>query len=318
MAESLRDIRFFVAVYEERSFTAAAARENATQPGVSQHIRKLEERLGVTLFSRDGAVRATPAGNAYYRGCIEVLRAHEEAGQRLRGFGTGLAGEIVVGLMPTITRCALAPALARFMDVHPNVAVRVVEAFSGILIEHVRAGELAFAIVPPVLGEAGLRSRLFLRTPEVLVSGNASRLPHLAPVRLASLGPLKLVVPGHANARRDRIETYLASGGVPIERRLELDSMFGALDFVAGTDWVTILPGTMMVSDIERRQFTINPLADPPLALDLVLIEPSRRPLAPAAEAFLEILRAESTRLNDRWTRFAPGDLPRRPRKRSR
>jgi DNA-binding transcriptional LysR family regulator len=318
MADSLRDIRLFVAVYEERSFTAAAARENATQPGVSQHVRKLEARLGVTLFSRDGAVHPTPAGDAYYRGCIEVLRAHEHASQSLRGFGAGLAGEIVVGLMPTITRCGLAPALARFMEVHPNVAVRVVEAFSGILTEQVRSGELAFAIVPPVPGEAGLKSRLFVRTPELLVSGAGSGLRHLAPVRLASLGPLKIVVPGAANARRDRIETYLASNGVAVERRLELDTMFGALDFVAGTDWVTILPGTMMASDIERRQFTINPLADPPLALDLVLIEPSRRPLAPAAEAFLEILRAEAVRLNDRWAHLAPGAGSRRRRVRAR
>jgi len=301
LAESLRDIRLFVAVYEERSFTAAAARENATQPGVSQHIRKLEERLGVTLFSRGGAVLPTPAGDAYYRGCIDVLRAHEQAGLALARFGGGLAGEIVVGLMPTITRCSLAPALARFIDAHPNVAVRVVEAYSGILTEQVRAGDLAFAIVPPVQGEVGLKSRLFLRTPELLVSSSGSGLRHLAPVRLAERGPLKLVVPGATNARRDRIETYLASNGVAVARRLELDTMFGTLDFVASTDWVTILPGTMMVSDIERPNLTINPLADPPLALDLVLIEPSRRPLSPAAEAFLEILRTEAARLDERW-----------------
>jgi DNA-binding transcriptional LysR family regulator len=312
VSDSLRDIRLFVAVYEERSFTAAAAREKATQPGVSQHIRKLEDRLGVKLFARGGAVRPTPAGDAYYRGCIEVLRAHELATQRLRDFGDGFAGELVVGLMPTLTRCALAPALARFMQVHPNVAVRVVEAFSGILVEQVRAGELAFAIVPPVLGEAGLRSRLFVRTPELLVSARGSGLRHLAPVRLASLGPLKLVVPGAANARRARIETYLASAGVVIERRLELDTMFGALDFVAGTDWVTILPGSMMVSDIGQGQFTINPLAEPPLTLDLVLIEPSRRPLAPAAEAFLACLREETTRLDARW-----GEVAAEPRRRS-
>jgi len=90
---------------------------------------------------------------------------------------------------------------------------------------------------------------------------------------------------------------------VAVARRLELDTMFGTLDFVANSDWVTILPGTMMVSDIERRSLTINPLADPPLALDLVLIEPSRRPLSPAAEAFLEILRAEAVRLDECWTR---------------
>ena len=61
--------------------------------------------------------------------------------------------------------------------------------------------------------------------------------------------------------------------------------------------------GVALARDLvfEQRELTINPLADPALALDLVLIEPSRRPLAPAAEAFLEILAEEARRLDARW-----------------
>ena len=49
---TLKDICLFVAVFEERSFTRAASRENATHSGVSQHIRKLEASHGVSLFVR--------------------------------------------------------------------------------------------------------------------------------------------------------------------------------------------------------------------------------------------------------------------------
>jgi LysR family transcriptional regulator, nitrogen assimilation regulatory protein len=125
-------------------------------------------------------------------------------------------------------------------------------------------------------------------------------------VRIADLGPLKLVVPGARNTRRRRIETYLASNGAKIERLLELDAMFATLDFVATTDWVTILPGAMMVPDIERHQVTVNPVADPTFATDLVLIEPLRRTMSAAAEAFLEILGTETARLNERWSAFVP------------
>ena len=51
---SLRQIRSFVAVYEEGSFTAAAEREGATQSGISQHVKQLETDLGVALFARNG------------------------------------------------------------------------------------------------------------------------------------------------------------------------------------------------------------------------------------------------------------------------
>ena len=124
MTESLRQIRLFVAAYEEGSFTAAAHRENATQSGVSQHIHKLEAHFRAELFSREtGAIRPTPAGDLYYRYCIEILRVHEASRNEMKRFGSGLSGEIVVGLMPTMTRSVLGPALATFVSENPNAQV---------------------------------------------------------------------------------------------------------------------------------------------------------------------------------------------------
>src|SRR5262245_1553808 len=301
---TFRDIRLFVAAYEERSFTAAAKRENATQSGVSQHIRKLEDGLSVRLFVRDkGRVVPTPAGDSYYRHCIDLLNTHAKATTEVRRHGTGLEGNLVIGLMPTMTRCVLAPVLARFIEKHPNVVVRVVEGYSAALTEQVQAAELEFAVVPAFSGAPGLKSRLFLCTPELLVSKAGSTLTHLETVKLADLGALKLVVPSKANTRRRLIETYLASNGVKVERLLELDAMLGTLDFVARTDWVAILPGIMMANETPRsRQFTVNPIV-PAFGLDLVLIEPSRRPMSPGAQAFLAMLEEESARLNRRWDR---------------
>ena len=133
------------------------------------------------------------------------------------------------------------------------------------------AGQLEFAVVPAFSGVAGLKSRLFLRTPELLVSSRRSPLAHLAPVRLCDLGPLKLVVPSQANTRRRLIETYLASNGVRLERLLELDAMLGTLDFVARTDWIAILPALMMGIETRARLFCVNPIVSPPFSLDLVL-----------------------------------------------
>lgn len=305
MSESLRSIQVFVATYEERSFTAAANREHATQSGVSQHVRKLEDRLGVKLFSRDrGRIVPTPAGDAYYERCVELLRVANAADSAVSRFGTGLTGEIFVGLMPTMTRSALAPALSRFTDEQPNVAIRVVEAYSGVLTQQVRSGELDFAVVPAIPNTPGIRSRHFLRTIELLVSQRKSRLRHLDPVRLKDLGPLRLVVPGSLNTRRRSIETYLAAHGLRCERMLELDAMLGTLDFVSRSDWVTVLPGIMMAADIHRPTVTINPIVDPIFTLDLVLIEPSRRAMSPAARSFLKMLQVESERLEEPWAPY--------------
>jgi DNA-binding transcriptional LysR family regulator len=72
---SLKQIRSFVAVFEEGSFTAAALREGATQSGISQHIRHLEESLGAELLVRDGrGVIPTVHGERYYGECVAILR----------------------------------------------------------------------------------------------------------------------------------------------------------------------------------------------------------------------------------------------------
>ena len=315
MPGSLRDIRLFVAAYEERSFTAAANREHATQSGVSQHIRKLEQSLGIRLFSRDkGQVTPTPAGDSYYQRCLDVLRAHSAATATAKSFASGLDGSIVVGLMPTMTRCMLAPVLSEFASAHPNMVVRIVEGYSAPLTQQVRSGELDFAIVPALAGLPGLKSRLFLRTPEVLVSGADAPWPHIKPVELAKLGPLKLVLPSKVNTRRMLIETYCTSNSVEIARQIEMDAMLGTLDFVSRSDWLTILPGIMMAVDDPAGRLKINVVADPPMMLDLVLIQPSRRAMSKPAEVFLEMLQAEAMRLNTRWTP-ASVTLPKKPAK---
>lgn len=304
MLESLRDIRLFVAVYEERSFTAAAQRENATQSGVSQHIGKIESRFGVSLFSRgSGVVLPTPAADSYYRHCIEILRANETATRALKKFNMGEDGEVNVGLMPTLTRCMMAPVLLRFMEANPKVAIQLTEAYSATLTQRVRAAELDFAIVPAFSDTSGLKVKLFTRTPEVLVSSAQSARTHLMPIKLAELNNLKLVMPHRQNTRRSTLEAYISSHGISVERILELDAMMGTLDLVARSDWAAILPGIMMASEIQSPQFTINPLSKPDLVTDLVLIEPARRPLSKAAQIFLTMLTEEAIRLSAVWDR---------------
>jgi DNA-binding transcriptional LysR family regulator len=300
VTESLRDIRIFVAAYEERSFTAAAVREHATQSGVSQHIRKLEEGFRVKLFSRaKGQVAPTPAADAYYSRCIQILRNIESSNEAMKVF-TGISGDVFVGLMPTMTRATLAPAIQRVVGEHPNMKIHVTESYSPILIQKVLAAELDFAIVPAFVGSRGLKVAHFLRTWETLVARPDKKL-HLRRTRLRDLGPLKIVLPSHANARRKPLETYFTTNGVDIERLVEMDAMMGTLDLVSNSDWVTIIPALMMTAEIERMQFSVIPIVDPTAALDLVVIEPMRRTLNVAARAFLEIIRTEAVGLNGLW-----------------
>ena len=136
------------------------------------------------------------------------------------------------------------------------------ESYSPILIQKVMAAELDFAVVPAFMGSRGLKVQHFLRTWETLVASPDKKM-HLRRTRLRDVGPLKIVLPSHANARRKPLETYFTTNGVDIERIVEMDAMMGTLDLVSKSDWVTIIPALMMTAEIERMQFSVVPLVDP-------------------------------------------------------
>ena len=101
-------MRTFVAVYQERSFTSAAKRLNATQSGLSMQVKELEDSLGIELFNRTSAgVNPTAAGEHFYRRSIDILRDLSNTEEEMRGMGEQLSGRVVVGLMPTFSRSVL-------------------------------------------------------------------------------------------------------------------------------------------------------------------------------------------------------------------
>jgi DNA-binding transcriptional LysR family regulator len=212
--------------------------------------------------------------------------------------------------MPTFTRACLALTLRDYVREHPDVKLRIVEGYSGVLTEQVLAEELDFAIVPTFEGRVGLRSRLLARDREMLVSGPARGFAPLRPIRLAECVPLRLVVPSLPNIRRRNIETYIQTNGVVVGDMIEMDAMIGTLEFVASTDWVAVLPGLICVNDIGRHDLVINPIVDPPLYAEFVIIEPARRALSVQARLFVERLEAEVARVRAVWRRtLAPTEL---------
>jgi LysR family nitrogen assimilation transcriptional regulator len=298
---ALRQIRAVIAVCEEGSFTRAAARENATQSGISQHVASVERALGVKLFERSSVgVTPTPAGLRYYRRCVEAVGLLEAAGEEMRALAGLVTGDLRIGLMPTFTRAALAPTLEKFVPQHPDVRLHIVEGYSGTLTEMVLADELDFAVVPTFEGRTGLRTRLVIRDQEMLLSSPARGLKPLASVRLQDCAPLKMVVPGPDNIRRRNLEVYLQTQGVEVAQMIELDAMIGTLEFVARTDWVTVLPGLICVNDISGSDLVVNPI-DPPLFAEFVTISPARRTLSTQARLFLEQFEAEVARIEQVW-----------------
>ena len=286
---NIRQLASFVAVYEEGSFSKAAKRMNATQSGLSMQSQQLEEQINLILFERSPrGVTPTVAGRRVYELAVSLLRQIDQAQVEIKALSTGITGEIRVGLMPTFTRGVLAPALQAFISQYPNIKVSVVEAYSALLTQDVAAGKIDFAIVPRAPRKEGIRTRWLGTDRELLVCRAGGPLKHLAPVRLQTVPDLKLVLPGRGNMRRDSFDNYTELHGIKIASLLEMDAMIATLDFVAHSDFATILPETICVNDMDGKTRSLHPIVGPVLTVDYAVIEPAKSVLLPAASLFLE------------------------------
>ncbi|MEP0963862.1 MAG: LysR family transcriptional regulator [Roseobacter sp.] len=290
----IQQLKFFVAVYEEGSFSAGAIRVNATQSGLSMHVRQLENRYGVTLLNRSSTgVEPTEAGRTFYTMALETLNAAARAEDTLKELSGAVSGQIDIGLMPTFTGSILSSTLLKFSHEYKHVRVSIHEAYSANLSSQVAEGSLDFAVVPAVSNDLGLDSFRMAKDKECLVCAASNDLLEDETASLRDLAPLRIVLPTKVNARRARIEQYLSVNEVRVAETMELDAMLGTLDIVANSEWVSILPSILGRADRDRVKRHFVPLSNPPLEVEYMRISHKARPLNRAAQAFLDTLQQE-------------------------
>lgn len=161
----LRHLRCFVAVAEERSFSAAARRLGMTQPAVSQLMKRLEDVLGHRLVDRahgrpHGSVLPTPAGTMFLPQARQALAAMEQALEAARRAMRGEAGRLRFGLnVPSLYNRV--PGLIRaFRADHPGVEIDIASLSSGEQEEALLENRIDVAFGNFATGDARLASRL--------------------------------------------------------------------------------------------------------------------------------------------------------------
>lgn len=299
---NLRQLATFVAAYEEGSLSKAAERLHATQAGLSVQNQNLEAALGVQLFERSPrGVKPTFAGHRLYEKAIEVLHNLDWIAVEMKSLQLGVSGELKVGLMPTFTRSVLSPALAEFIAAYPNVTIRVSEGYSALLSEQVATEQLDFAIVPSAPKDARMKTTWLGTDREVLVTRPGGSIPHLQPVRLTELSPLKYILPATGNARRDKLDNYWNLHGLSRKALVEMDAMIATLEFVSASDYVTILPEIICLKDIDGKERSLHPILDEGVGVDYAIIQPAKAQLSRAADLFLGELRRHYAMLKSSW-----------------
>lgn len=116
----------FAAVVKKRSFTAAADEIGIAKSAVSKRIAELEQRAGVRLLTRTTRkLSLTEEGVRYYEHCAALLAAARAAEASVADAGAAPRGPLRVNAPVTFTQMFLARALARFLERHPGVEMKL-------------------------------------------------------------------------------------------------------------------------------------------------------------------------------------------------
>ena len=119
---NINQLKYFVAVAEQRSFTKAANQYYLSQTAVTQQVRALEETLGVQLLDRNSRpVSLTPAGAVFLTEAKAILERMNSAVSRARDASTGLVGSVRIGYTKGYERSDLSNKLRAFHRNYPNI-----------------------------------------------------------------------------------------------------------------------------------------------------------------------------------------------------
>jgi LysR family hydrogen peroxide-inducible transcriptional activator len=145
---NLRDLRYLVALADERHFGRAAQRSNVSQPTLSAQIRKLEDYLGVPLVERQPKrVTLTPAGQRIVDRARRLLQEADAIVELARTDRDPLAGTLRLALIPTVGPYLLPHVAAPLQRDLPRLKLLLYEYRTATLLEKLRAGELDLGIL---------------------------------------------------------------------------------------------------------------------------------------------------------------------------
>ncbi len=286
----LRQLRYLVALADERHFTRAAAREHIAQPALSQQIRRLETEVGLALVERTTRrVALTDAGELLVARARRILSEVEDAQAELGTLAGLKGGRLAVGALHTMGPVDLSLLLASFHRNHPDIELTVREQSSEELAEMLRDDviDLAFLSVTENIQSRGLQLRRLVTEELVAVLPPQHALAGRGDVTLTELAADSFISFRAGSRLRELLEWAAAAAGFEPRITLESNESRRIRSLVSSGLGVAILPRSDAVG--AGAPVAVARLTKPALTRDVTLASRDKRRHSPAAQAFLAL-----------------------------
>jgi DNA-binding transcriptional LysR family regulator len=239
----LDTLDIFRTVVMEGGVIRAAHKLNRVQSNVTTRIKQLEQRLGRSLFRKQGrGLVLSPEGELLLSYAQRLFRLADEAESELRS-GRPM-GVLRIGSLESTAGSRLAPILSRYHRQHPGVVVELVTGTTGSLLQRVAQFEIEAAFVSEPFTPGALSSVKVFEEQLVLITGRGMS----AVRRAADLAGMSMVAFATGCSYRKRLEDWLGASSLLPTRILELASYQAMIACVAAGTGFAVVPQSLLVS----------------------------------------------------------------------
>jgi DNA-binding transcriptional LysR family regulator len=316
MSLELRPLRHLLAIVAYGSLGRAAAALNMTQPALSRSVKALEEEVGTELFLRSASgVTPTAEARLLIEGAKKIVDAAEELDRELDRRRVPDAGQITFGAGASAQEMIVPDALARFVDVHPLVRVRVLAPDWESLPRRLRAREIDFFVTEFGIfqGEHDLDIETVRQHQLYFVARRDHPLADRGDFEIADLFSYPLVGVGRYPKRG--LAPILAARPQEAVRRgrpfpqVELSSIAAVKRTLKACDGIAPLPLSAVADELASGDLAI--LASPPWAfLAYAIVRLKAHHLSVVATRLIDSLREAAVACSEEEERLAAAMLP--------
>lgn len=291
----LNQLRGFLTVAEEGSFTKAAKRLFVTQPALSLQIKALEERLGEQLFERRGrTIRLTPAGRVLQGRAVQIFTLVEQTTQEMASLNGLKTGQVVIGAGESPCLYLLPPLIQFFHEQFPGIFLRFVNRHSAEIVDLVKEGVVDFGLVTLPVRDAQLQVERLCWREDVVICHPSHPLNGQKRVMLADLLPYPWLLIEQKSHSHRLLMGMLDEVGAAPAGVMELSSVEVIKQFVKLELGISIVPGFTVREEMKRGELGMIRLDWLP-ERGVGVIQRKKGYVSPAGQVFLKLLKNHLT-----------------------
>ena len=255
----LRQLKYFVEVARQGSFSLASKSLYITQSTISQQIGKLEEELGVQLLTRDTRhVCLSDYGEQFLPHAVKVIEEAQVCSDKIRDVKNLPTGSLNIGSTYSFGPLLMKSVLD-FYRHYPHVRLRLYSMSRADLQQKLLDRELDIALAyKSAIDDDRIDSRLLFENRLCLIGRKDELIGCESPVQVASLSQYPLALPFKGLQARDTLESVLFAHDVDLDIRIENNSIHAILDLVRSSPLLTILSGEAVQDIKELRAIPID------------------------------------------------------------